>query len=109
MFDLIRDVRDHLDGLSEIVASPFFLNNGKIDLSRGDAALARHILIDESLVMSQIQIGFKSIDSHKCLSVFEWRHRPCVYLEIRIHLYNVYRISACFKQFSYGCGSDSFS
>ena len=34
--DLIRDVGDHLDGAAAEVAASFFLQDGPVNLSRGD-------------------------------------------------------------------------
>ena len=109
ILDLIRDMWNHLDSPSKEITSSFFLDDGQVNLSRSDAAFACHVLIDKSFIVSQIQISLKAISSHKGFTMFKRRHRPSIYLQIRIHLHNIYLISASFEQLSYRSCGYSFS
>ena len=70
-FDFIRDMGDYLNSSSKVIASSFFFYHREINLPRSDTTFARHRLIEKSLVVSEIEIGFESIGCHKGLSMFE--------------------------------------
>lgn len=70
-FDLVSDMWNDLYRLPKEISPSLFFYHRKIDLSGSDATLARHVLIDEPLVMTEIQIGFESICRDECLPMLE--------------------------------------
>ena len=67
--DLVGDVRNDLYGASTIIAAAFLLQNRPVDLSCGDVGILIQIFINETLIMSQIEIGFRSVLGDKNLAV----------------------------------------
>src|SRR5687768_444500 len=63
VFDLVGDVRNDLDGPSEVIAAPLLLNDRQIDLAGGPVAVARRHHAGEPLVMAQIEIRLGTVVS----------------------------------------------
>lgn len=53
--DFIGHMRDHLNGLAEVVSTPFLGQNGLIDLSAGEVVRASENAVREALVVSQVR------------------------------------------------------
>ena len=53
----------------ESVAAAFLLQNRPVDLSCGDVGILIQIFINETLIMSQIEIGFRSVLGDKNLAL----------------------------------------
>ena len=60
--DFICDVHD-LYGLAEVFASTFFVND-RLQLTGGDVVGLRGLNVEESLVMSQVQVRFCTINGY---------------------------------------------
>ncbi len=63
--DFRSDVGDHLNGLPQIVASTLARDHFGIHLTGGHTTGARQILVDETLVCAQVQVGFRSVVQHE--------------------------------------------
>src|SRR3712207_714694 len=50
LLDLVRDVRDDLDGRAEVLALPLLPDDRVPDRARGVVRVAREVLVDEALV-----------------------------------------------------------
>ena len=79
-------MRNHLNGLAEVVSTPFLGQNGLIDLSAGEVVRTSEHAIREALVMSQIQIGLRSVSQNIDLAVLKGIHRTGINIEIRVEL-----------------------
>ena len=84
--DLVRDVRDHLDGAAQIVAPALFLDDGVVDLAGGDVVVARHAARGEPFVVAQIEVGLAAVVGDEDLAVLIRAHRARVDVDVRIHL-----------------------
>ena len=84
--DLVRDVRDHLDGRAEIVAAPLFFDDRLVDLAGRDVVDARQRLVDEALVVPEIEIGLGAVLGDEDLAVLVRVHRPGVDVDVGIEL-----------------------
>ncbi len=82
--DLVGDVRNHLHGSAEIVAAAFFLDNGKIDLTRSEVASLGELGIGVPLVVPQIQVGLGAVIGDENLSVLERGHGTGINVDIGI-------------------------
>ena len=87
---------NYLDCLSKIISSPLSFHHREVYLSRSSTRKSSQFLINESLIMSQIQICLKSIIRDKSFSMFVWRHRPRIDLQIRIHFSHCNFVSSRF-------------
>lgn len=93
IFHFIGDMRDHLNGLSEIFSFSLFLDDRKINLSGRNTTISRQFFIDKSLIMSKIQISLKAILGHKGFPMLKRRHRSRIDLQIRIQFHHRYAMS----------------
>ena len=83
-FDLISNMRDYLNGATEIVTPPFFANHILIDAPAGEVVALGHGSTNETLVVTQVKIRLGAIFRHKYFTVLEWAHGPGIDIYIRI-------------------------
>jgi hypothetical protein len=60
-FDFIGDVRNHLNGFTEIIAAPFLLDNGFVNAACSEVVFARQLGVRVTLVMAKVQVGLGAI------------------------------------------------
>ena len=84
--DLVGDVRDHLNGLTQVITTTFRGQNRLIDRSRGGIRIAREVLVDETFVVTEIEIGFTAVIGDEHFAVFEGIHGARVDVDVRIEL-----------------------
>ena len=84
--DLIRDVRDDLDGPSQVVAPTLFGDHGKVDLARGDVVVLGQPRLGEPLVVAQVQVRLRPVIGDEDLAVLEGAHGAGVHVDVRIAL-----------------------
>ena len=101
VLDLIGNMRNHLDGFTQIVAATLFLYHRLIDLSGGNGVVHRRPYAREALIMPQIQVGFHAIIGHITLSVLIRVERTRVDIDIGIELLNGHTVAARQEQASY--------
>ena len=61
LFDLIGNMRDDLHGLAQIIPAALLGDHGIIDLAGGNAAVFGKLGIGETLIMAQVQVGFRPV------------------------------------------------
>ena len=83
---LVRDVRNNLNGLTEVLAVALLVQNVPIDLTRGKVGILVQIFVDESLVVTQIEVGFRAVVGHEHLAVLKGAHSAGVDIDIRVEL-----------------------
>ncbi len=84
--DLVGDVGDHLDGVAQVVAAPFLLDDRQVHRTRGDVGVTPQVLAAEPLVMSQIEIGLPAVVGDEHLAVLERVHGPRVDVDVGVQL-----------------------
>ncbi len=84
--DLVRDMRNHLNGRAEVLAAALFLDHRVVNLTRRNVVCALKILVDETLVMSEIEIGLGAVLCYENLAVLVRIHRACVDVDVGIEL-----------------------
>ena len=109
LFDHVCDVRNDLHCLAEIIAAAFLENHGFVDLPTGKIIVSGENAVSESLVMTKVEVGFRTVVQHIDFSVLEWIHRSGVNIEIWIELLKNNTQSASFEQCSQGCRSQAFA
>ena len=85
-FDLVGHMRDHLDGLSQVVAAAFFCDHGRIDETGGGIRIAMQVLVYEPLVVTEVEVGLTSIFCDEDLAVLEGVHRARIHVDVRVQL-----------------------
>ena len=89
-FDLIRNVRDGLDGGPQIRAPALLRDDVGIDLSGGQVGVLVQILIDEALVVPQIQIRLSPVLGDIDLTVLIGTHSARIHIDVWVQLLGCY-------------------
>ena len=84
--DLVGDVRDHLDGVAEVLAAALFGDHGRIDLSGGDIRRAGQVAVEEALVVADVEVSFGAVLGDEDLAVLERVHGAGVDVEVGVEL-----------------------
>src|ERR1700692_850275 len=71
LLDLVRDVRDDLHGLAEVIAAPLLLDYFQVDTPGGEVALPRSPHRGESLVVAEVEIGLGAVIGDEDFAVLE--------------------------------------
>ena len=79
-------MRDHLHGLPEVVATAFLSQNGLIDLTAGEVVRAGEDAVCEALIVSQIEIGLRSVGQNIDLTMLKGIHRAGIDIEVGVEL-----------------------
>jgi hypothetical protein len=96
--DFIGDVRNDLNGLSEIIATPFFGEDGFVDAAGSPVIVAGELGVCEALVVAQVEIGFGAVIGHENFAVLKGAHRTGVYVQVRIAFLDRYSEAATFEE-----------
>ena len=100
---------DNLYGLSQIVATAFFVDDTFIDTSGGDVVGLGCLYAQKTLVVSQIEVGFVSVYGHIAFSVFIRIQCPRVDVDVRVKLLDGNLITSCLQQLTDGGRNDAFA
>ena len=84
--NFVRDVRNHLNGLTEVFATTFLTEHAFVDLTRREVVGLMHLRGDETFVVTEVEVGFRPVFRHKNFTVLERRHRARIDVDIRIEL-----------------------
>ena len=84
--DLVRDVRDDLDGAAQKVAAALLLDDGVVDAAGRDVGVALDELVDEALVVAQVEVGLGAVFGDEHLAVLVGAHRAGVDVDVRVEL-----------------------
>ena len=86
VLDLVRDVRDDLDGAAQVVAPALLADDRVVDRAGGDVGPARGVRVREPLVVAQVEVGLRTVLRHEDLAVLERRHRAGIDVDVRVEL-----------------------
>ena len=95
--DLVRDVRHHLDRLTQIVAVSLTVDDGLVDAARSDRVVAGGVNTRKPLVMSQVEVGLHTVHRHVTLAVFIGVQRARVDVDVGIELLDGHLIATRLK------------
>ncbi len=84
--DLVRDVRDDLHGVAEVLPAPLLRDDGRVHLTGRDVGRAVEVGVEEPLVVADIEVGLGAIVGDEDLTVLERVHRSRIDVEVRIQL-----------------------
>ena len=84
--DLVRDVRDDLDGRAEELALALLAQDRVPDRTGGVARVPRQVLVDEALVVADVEVGLGAVLGDEHLAVLERAHRARVDVQVRVEL-----------------------
>ena len=107
--DLAGQVRDDLHRMPQVLALALLLDDGKVHLPAGDIVHAVQVLVEEALVVPQVEVGLRTILSHKDFAVLKRILHAGVDVEIRVHLENGHREALVEENASQRSGEDALA
>ena len=102
--DFVGDVRNHLDGVAEVFAAALLRDNGGVNLTGGHVSGLVEVLVQETLVVSDVQVGFCTVVGDKDFTVLEGVHRTGVDVQVGVELLHGHREAARAKKLTEGRG-----
>ena len=96
--DGVRHMRDDLHRAAEEVAVALARDEVLVDGARGEVGVAREVLVDEALVMTEVEIAFVAVLGDEHLAVLERAHGARVHVEIRVGLLHGHPVAARLEQ-----------
>ena len=86
LLDLVGDMGNHLHRMAQIFPLPFLFDDVLVYLSGGQIGETVQILVDKTLIMSEIQVRFRPVLRHEYFSMLQWAHGSRVHVDIGIQL-----------------------
>ena len=86
VLDLLRDVRDDLHRLAEVLAAPLLVEHVPVHLAGGEVGIAVEVLVDEALIVAEIQVSLTAVLGHIDLAVLVGTHGPGVDVDVGVEL-----------------------
>ena len=96
--DLVGHVRNHLHGLSQVVAAALARDDLFVDASAGQVVGLRERRVREALVVAQIEIGFGAVVGDEHLAVLERAHGAGIDVQVGIEFLKRDLQAAAFEQ-----------
>ena len=100
---------NHLNGGAKVLSSALLVQNVPVDFAGGQIGILVQILINETLVVSQIKIGFCAVLCNIYLTMLIGAHGAGVHVDIGVQFLRGYFQSASLQQASKGGSGNSFS
>src|SRR5439155_20945513 len=107
--DLVGDMRDHLDGLAEVIATALLREHRRVDRAGREVRASVKIRIEEPLVVPEVEIGLGSVVQDEDLAVLEGVHRPRIDVDVRVELLEHDLESARREKSAEGGGRDALA
>jgi len=105
--DLVCDVRDDLHGRAQELALALLAQDGLPDGACAVRRVARRVLVDESLVVPDVEVGLGAVLGDEDLAVLERAHRPGIDVQVRVELLELHAQATRFEKPPERCGDDS--
>ena len=87
-------MRNDLHGAAAVIAPALFLQDGPVNLTRGHIGVFVQIFIDETLIMSKIQICLGAVFGNKHLAVLDRVHGSRINIDVGIKFLHGYFVTA---------------
>ncbi len=108
-FDFVGDVGNHLNGLSEIVAMTFAVDDGLVDAPCRDGVVAGCLYVGEPLVVSEVEVCLHTIYGDVALSVLIGVERAGVDVDVGVKLLDGDFEATCLEKFADAGRDDAFA
>ena len=109
LFNGIRDVRYDLNGRTQIVTTAFFTQNVGVDTTGGEVVTAAHFGADETLIVTQVQVGFSAVFGNEHFPVLDRAHSTWIDVDVRIQFHHGHIEATGFKNGCEGGCGNAFS
>ena len=101
-------MRNDLDSCAKVLATAFFTKNFTVNFTSCHVGIFVEIDIDETFIVTQVQICLSPIICHKDFSVLVRTHGPRINIDIRIKLLNGYFETTIFQETAQTCCHNPF-
>ena len=91
-------MRNDLHRLAEVIAATFLGQHGLVNLAGGEIVFACELARGETLVVAEIEIGFRTVFQHVDFAMLIGTHRAGIDIEIGIELLEDDLEAAMFQQ-----------
>ena len=98
--DFVGDVRHNLDGLTEVVATTFALDDAEVDAPCGDAVVACGLDAGEAFVVPQVEVGLHAVGSNVAFAVLVGVECAGVDVDVGVELLDGNLVAPCLEQFA---------
>ena len=95
-FDFVCDMGNDLDGSSSEVSPAFLLQNRPVNFTGCNIGISGKTFINKTFIMSEIEIGFRTVIGYEYFSVLYRIHGSRVNVDIWIEFLHGDRVAACF-------------
>ncbi len=102
-------MRDDLHGFAEIFAVALLIQNIPVHLSGGQVGIFVQILVDKTLVVTEIEVGLGAVIGDINLAVLKRAHRARIDVDVRIELLSGDLQPAALEQPAERCGRDALA
>jgi hypothetical protein len=86
VLDRVRDVRDDLDGVAQVLAAALLGDHAGVDLPGGDVRVLAQVPVEEAFVVTDVEVGLGAVVGDEDLAVLERVHGAGVDVEVRVEL-----------------------
>ena len=107
--DLIRDVRDDLNGCSEVVTASLLADHRLIYGTGGHVGIAVQMAVGVLCVDSEVEIGLPAIIGDEHLAMLEWVHRAGINIDVRVELLDRHPEATGFEESTERSSSDALA
>ncbi|MND61809.1 hypothetical protein D3C80_530710 [compost metagenome] len=108
VLDLVGDVRDHLDGRAQVVATALLAQHIGVDAAGGEVVVLGHGGAHEALVVAQVEVGLGAVLGHEDFTVLEGTHGARIDVDVRIELEHGDLQPPRFQNGGQGCRGNAF-
>ena len=91
-------MRYYLDGLAMIFAAALAVDNTLVDTSGSDIVGLGHVHSEETLVVSEVEVGFVSVNSHIALAMLIGIECAGIDVDVRVELLDSYIVATGLQQ-----------
>ena len=105
----VRDVWDNLNSCTIIITTTFLSQNFRVHTSWRNVWVLVQVNVDETLIVSQVQISFQTVISNESFTVLVWWHRSWVNVNVWIKLLYGNLEAAVLQQATQWCCDDTLT
>ena len=107
--DLIGDVGNDLNRLAQIFSPAFLIQDIPVYSARGEIGISVQIFVDESFIVTEIQIGFSTVFGNEHFAMLVRRHGSRVNIDVGIKFLRGDFKASGFQKTAKGSGSNALA
>ena len=109
VFDFIGNMGNNLDGRAQVFTFSFLIDDGLVYFAGGDVGGFGQVLINESFIVAQVQVCFRTVVGDEDFAVLVGAHGARVNIDVGIEFLDGNLVSSVLQKSSQGCGGNAFA